>query len=190
MKRKINIEFIIVITAFTVIVFLISKQMCNGPVHVPLKKTVYDTIYNNVLYRDTFTKFIYKTKYVPIPLNVDTQKILKDYYSNRNYDDTLKNDTDAFIRITENISQNKIKDRKLFFINRRPTAIIKTTRIISNKNKIYAGFYVNYVNSVPDGGLSLSFSSPKKLYEVSYSPFSKTFTAGVQFNLYSFGNKK
>jgi hypothetical protein len=55
--------------------------------------------------------------------NVDTTKILSDYFKTRIYRDTLKNDTSAFIKIEETITQNKITKRDLFFKNRRITAI-------------------------------------------------------------------
>lgn len=63
------------------------------------------------------------TEYVLIP--VDTANILKDYFSQVIYKDTVKNDTSALIVLNETILKNRIKMREVIFQNRRPTAIIE-----------------------------------------------------------------
>jgi hypothetical protein len=58
--------------------------------------------------------------------NVDTAAILADYFITRSYDDTLMNDTSAFIALSETVTQNRIMERTLTFQNRRATAITTT----------------------------------------------------------------
>jgi hypothetical protein len=75
--------------------------------------------------------------------NVDTAAILADYFITRSYDDTLMNDTSAFIALGETVTQNRIAERTLTFQNRRPTYI--TTTIVQQQQpaqptlQLYAG---------------------------------------------------
>jgi hypothetical protein len=73
-------------------------------------------------------------------LNVDTAAILRAYFAENLYADTLMNDTSAFIALSETVTQNRIFARSLLFQNRRPTYI--TTTIVQPappKFQLYAG---------------------------------------------------
>lgn len=48
---------------------------------------------------------------VPIPVNVDTLAILRDYYTTRVYFDTLKVEDLGYVAVVDTISQNKIVGR-------------------------------------------------------------------------------
>jgi hypothetical protein len=70
---------------------------------VPVNQLVYRD--GKDIYRDSI---VYKT----VPSNVDTNDIIKNYYSQLIYKDTLKlQDSLGFITITDSISKNKIKGR-------------------------------------------------------------------------------
>ena len=59
--------------------------------------------------------------------DVDTAFILKDYFATRYYDDTLKNDSEGYVRLTESVSHNAIFDRMLYFESRCTDKIITNT---------------------------------------------------------------
>lgn len=147
-----------------------------------------DTIYNDSIIRDTFYKFIYETEFVPVPADVDTQSILRDYFALHHYDDTLKNDTSAFIQIKETISENKLQQRELIFINKRPTIINQTTANSpqSLKRNFSAGIYMNSVNRQLDAGGLLEFQNKNVSYEFGYSPFSKAVLFGVKYEFINY----
>jgi hypothetical protein len=66
------------------------------------------------------------TIYVPIPADVDTANILKEYYAKNIYEDKALDDSTALIIVKDTISQNKIWYRKVTYLDRTPT-IINTT---------------------------------------------------------------
>lgn len=82
---------------YTVIQRIIDTQ------YIPKTKTVY---------KDGETIFVEKPIYIDIPVNVDTNAILKDYYSKRVYKDTIKlEDSLGQITLVDTIQENKIKGR-------------------------------------------------------------------------------
>ena len=123
--NKIDFKFLVIVILVLIILLL---RMCDndltekpkdtikidGKEHIILKHTR-DTIYEPVI--ETIYKkgeTIYKDSiiYVETPKIVDTDLIMKDYYSIRIYKDTLKlKDSLGFITITDSISKNKIKGR-------------------------------------------------------------------------------
>lgn len=136
------------------IIVIIIMQMC----HRSDTKVVYkdkhhyrvDSVITIDTLRDT-TRIISKvyipghtdTVYVDIPANVDTAKILKDYYTKYYQVDTLKNDTSALIIVKDTISQNRTQSRQWEFVNNRPTQIInKYYTYVENKpfNLHFGGF--------------------------------------------------
>ena len=58
---------------------------------------------------------------------VDTQAILKEYFYRQVYVRILKDDTGAFIKLTDTVTQNKLCRSKLEFVNRRPITLIENT---------------------------------------------------------------
>lgn len=82
-------------------------------------------------------KTIVKTEYVPVPAtpiptpqpipqDIDTLAILKDYYAKYTYTDEIKMDSIGVVYINDTISQNKIISRSARFEYKLPT-ITKTT---------------------------------------------------------------
>ena len=74
-----------------------------------------------------------------IPADVDTLSILKDYYSQYFYTDTLSLDSLGSIVINDTISKNTILFREI-----QPNVLIPTTTVTNtvfiNKNEFYGGF--------------------------------------------------
>jgi hypothetical protein len=141
MKRY--IDFIIIGIMAIVIAILLFK--CDRTPE-QTTTTVHDTIPGDsvpylvycpkpiYVYRDTGS-----TKYK----DIDTTDIIYDYFSEKYYSDTIKNDTSALIVLNEVITQNDIYKRSFWFQNRRKTSITTTTtnEIIGEipRNKFYLG---------------------------------------------------
>lgn len=62
-------------------------------------------------YRNGKTIYVNIPVEVPVPVEVDTVKILKDYYATRVYFDTLKVEDIGYVAVVDTISQNKIVGR-------------------------------------------------------------------------------
>tara|TARA_R110002124_G_scaffold135028_1_gene297815 strand:- start:12 stop:527 length:516 start_codon:yes stop_codon:yes gene_type:complete len=94
----------------------ITKEI---PVYIPEWKV-------RTEYKDTF---VYR--------DIDTLEILKDYFASYIYFDTLYNDS-ITIRISDTITQNKIKNRSIEYDLLIPTTIITRDSIV-RKRKFYIG---------------------------------------------------
>lgn len=148
---------------------------------------------------ETYTETVYETKYDsvdrniyidrPVPSQVlppDTvfiydeekcEQLFVDHFSKRIYNDTLQNDSFAFISLRDTVFKNKLMGRTLTYRDRTPTEFITTTTTTTNivadrpRYRLYAGPIVTYVKGNGPGfggGLLLS---------------SKTFAAGYSYDI-------
>lgn len=142
----------------------------------------YDTIIQPkpVPYKVTEVQIINDTTYLYHA--VDTAAILADYYSTRYYADTLKDDNEGFVYLTESVSQNTLFDRMLYFESRCTDKIITNT--ISN-----TGFYAVGGIGGNKTGLNLSMgilyqNKKQRLYGAEigyfYKPYLKV-NYGIKF---------
>lgn len=123
--EKIDLKTLLIFVLLIVILFM---RMCQGPnsqkdpkvIKIDGKKyTVVkhevDTIIQKVektVYKDGKTIYVERPIYVNVPPNVDTNYILRNYYSKLVYIDTLKvNDTMGYIVVKDTIFKNKILNR-------------------------------------------------------------------------------
>lgn len=123
--EKIDLKTLLIFVLLIVILFM---RMCQGPssqkdpkvIKIDGKKyTVVkhevDTIIQKVektVYKDGKTIYVERPIYVNVPPNVDTNHILRNYYSKLVYIDTLKvNDTMGYIVVKDTIFKNKILNR-------------------------------------------------------------------------------
>lgn len=98
------------------------------PYKVEIEKPIPKYIYRDTGKVDTFLK------------SVDTSEILSNYFSNIIYSDTLKNDSSAFISLSDTIYKNRIIGRKLYFQNNRTTKIETNQTIVNYKRDgVYLG---------------------------------------------------
>lgn len=134
MKDVLYILVIILISVF----FLTRKQkvITNDIVRTIM---TYDTVYKT----DSFHSISYIPKYKTITdtfwkeLEIDTLKILADYFAIRTSNDTLLNDSSLFVLVNDTIQMNSIKSRN-FVVRRSYPEITKTV-----VNELYLnGFYV------------------------------------------------
>lgn len=131
----------------------------DGKNYELLKHTV-DTVYEEIQVEvptyvpEYITKI--ETVEVQIPANVDSLKIIKDYFSKYEVKDTLLLEGLGKGYITDVISQNKIESRSVKWDYKIPT--ILDTKIVKElpKNQIYVGLNTNFdqlnlINSVGAG---------------------------------------
>ena len=110
--------------------------------------------------------------YIEVPKNVDTFQILKEYYANVTYKDTLiLNDSLGDVKITDVISKNRIKSRN--FIANVKERTITDTLILKEKSKRQLYFGINTTFNKQDiiGSAGVSF-----LYK---DKNDKVFTLGI-----------
>lgn len=172
MIKKILSTIIII----AVIVLSLYLQRKYFPVVKTQTITVTDTIFNDKkifvevpkpypVYRDTGS-----TKIIELPPDSAAiakayLKLYKDFFAINYYNDTLKNDTIAFISLQEKVSQNQVQSRSFVYQNRQPTVINTTTKIINKpKNQLYIGLQGGVNNISP--GIMLK---TKKGYQIKLS---------------------
>lgn len=133
------------VTIIFLILFIILMRMCQGSKSVPDKPKItivesikYDTIYNEV------TKYVPKWTEKKLPpdtvyKDVDTAAILKNYFAEYTYSDTINHDT-VKIYINDKVSKNKIisRDVKYKILYPIKTITIKEKHYI-NQREFYIG---------------------------------------------------
>jgi hypothetical protein len=145
-----------------------------------------DTVRDLRVVRDTFYSFHYKTVAVPVPVEVDTAGILSAYFERHYYSDTLKNDSDAFIRVDELVTENLISSRELTFINRRPTEIINKVEVIPKENErreFSFGAALLFKDREFEPGLRVGIRQKRVSYDFTFFPLSGAVMMGVDFNV-------
>jgi hypothetical protein len=148
----------IIIFGLVIVIFLLN--MCSteksddgrtvkiaGKTYTIIKHEV-DTVVlpvNQIVYRDG--KDIYREQivYKSVPSNIDTNDIIKNYYSQLIYKDTLKlNDSLGYISIVDTIFNNSISNRKWeSHVNK---FIVKDITIVKElpKNQFFVGGFAGF----------------------------------------------
>ena len=149
-----------------------------------------DTVTVTRIVHDTIT--ILDTLYVPqikyryrvqVDTVIDTVEVIKEYYTKNFYFDVLKNDSNAFISVSDTIYQNQIISRESV-VKVYPTTIYTTNTITEyekRRNKVFVGVGVN--GWVDRFGASVNFgllTRKDHLYTLGYDPIN----SNVNFNMY------
>ena len=114
-KLATNLVFI----ALAVVIALLLFRSCTEPeiVEKVVTKHTRDTVYvtKEVKVPEYIPKWRTKVEYKEkeVPMEVDTTEILKDYFSEYVYDDTLNLDSLGYGILHDTISENKIKSRSI-----------------------------------------------------------------------------
>ena len=151
--KKIDLKTLLIIGLIVVILLM---RMCDGSGEVDNKKVVkidgkkYEVIKHTVdtvivpveqtVYKEGKTIYKEKVIYVDVPHVVDTNNILKEFFSKVVYKDTLKlKDSLGYIVVTDTITKNSILNR-LFDAKVNKTTI-KETLIVKDlpNNQVYIG---------------------------------------------------
>lgn len=133
------------------------------------------------------------TLYVPIDLGAsDSSKIALEYtriynkFAETNvYDDVLKDDTLAFIRLRENVQYNSITNRELIFLDRTPVVNITNTKYVYTTS-IVGGIEAGTTGVEIGAGL---ITKRNNFAKISYDPFNKTTRGSVYMSIFNFKSK-
>lgn len=146
-------------TIVILVIIILLMQQCNGsgvslfnrntkpiePKVVTETITIWDTleIEKEVYVPKWRTKVVkeYDTIEVIMPQDVDTLSILRDYYTEYQYIDTIFIDSLGYITLTDTISRNTILNRDPEFNIQIPTKIVNNN-IYINEREFYAGMGV------------------------------------------------
>lgn len=134
---------------------------------VPVKQTVFKE--GKTIYKDV-------PIYVNVPPDVDTNQILKDFYSKVVYKDTIKlKDSLGYITITDTITKNSILNRLLDANINKTT--VKETMIVKElpNNQVYIGGVVGF-----DRTNIVNFFGPNLVLKTKKD---KMFSLGVGYGL-------
>jgi hypothetical protein len=179
----------IIIVALLVIIFL--QRECNHETpHANQTVTLYDTIHDTLPYPVTHyvPKLIYKdTGHVRWQTQpVDTPAILSAYFERHFYKDTLINDTNALIVVSDTISRNRIIYRSPLL--RIYPHIIRQTTIITQKapdrRKLFLG--IGAGRNLNRFGFSVNIlylSKKEHGYSFSYDVLNKSFYVGMYWKI-------
>jgi len=165
---RIHIIYILIITLLVGIIIYFSTQNKPDVEKVKIKKTieiipvkvetpVYVPKWRTKVETITETKIDIDTFYTPI----DTNEILKDYYSKYAYQDTIKIDTFGNIVISDTITKNYIIARKIQSNLEIPKITIEKTTYLNNR-ELYAGIgLVGGTNQISYIGAEMLYKNKK-----------------------------
>ncbi len=179
----------LIIVALLVIVFL-QRECSHETPYRTETKTLFDTIHDTVPYPVIryLPKLIYKdtgsVKWRSQP--VDTPAILSAFFARNFYKDTLLNDTNALIVVSDTISRNQIIYRSPLL--RIYPHIIRQTKYIkqktSGRRKLFLG--IGAGRNLNRFGLSanmLYITKKEHGYSFSYDVLNKSFYVGMYWKI-------
>jgi len=159
------------------ITFLLMRS-CNPEPPVQIVQTS-DTFYlpgDIVKTVDTIPKPYPVAVLVPeyLPAVIDTPAIIAHYYTINIYDQVLKDDSSAYIRLIDTLNQNLLHGRYMEFMNRRQTAIIHNTATTllpqTPKLNIYAGLGLSSSDTLTCISLPGMLTYNRQVFMYSYIP--------------------
>ena len=135
-----NIQSLLIVVLI-VVIFLMRS--CSGKDTPTEPQIIRDTIVESIIIEKTYPIYTPKVKYITkvdidtFSTPIDTSAILSDYYAIKTYEDKQVLDSLNLV-ITDTISQNQIKSRKISYTFTYPRSTIRET-IILNKRELYFG---------------------------------------------------
>jgi len=116
--------------------------------------------------------------YQPIPKDVDSMAVIRDYFTIRQYKDSTENDT-VKITIQESVGQNRVMERKIDWRLKLPiTTVIETHT--ERTRKLLIGGLVSKDSLRTGLYLSAAYQNKKDMiFVVGYDPFLRTGMGGV-----------
>lgn len=190
LKKILQLDFKTLLIATLIIVILLLRMCTPKPPTEPgdiikvdgekyeVIKRIRDTQYIpqiKTVYKPGEKIYVETPIYIDVPVDVDTNAIIKDYYSKRVYKDTIKlQDSLGFVSITDTIQENKLKGR-LFYSNINKI-LVKDSIIVKQlpKNQLYFGGVVG-----ADRVGVINFFGPNFIYKTKSD---KMYSLGVGLN--------
>lgn len=120
--------------------------------------------YDSISYKDSL---VYQ--------KVDTASILRRYFTQYFYQDTIRDSTFLAI-LREVVTENRIVDRKLDVQNLRPQAITYATTVINPEPRLFLGPAVSYNGTIGFGG-SVMYINNNNAYQVTGDVSNRIITA-------------
>ena len=136
----------------------------------PKKEVEFKTITNTIMVTDsTYNQIIDTLEIVDIPANIDTLKVINDYYSKFNYKRSFE-DKYINIRLNDTVFNNQIFTGNLEY----------TIKNFPVKKEFKYGVGLNYINDVGIG-VGMQYFRNNLNYSVFYYPSSKILGFGVVY---------
>jgi len=192
MKAKGNHIYIAIIIGLGL--WILFMETCNKCPKITMTTDTITTIeYDTIIHDSLIPKPIpYEVTLPPDTIRyVDSAyciAIARSYYSRNIYNDTLQDDTSAFIKIEDTTYKNELQRRRLTFINRRPTKITtiinQSTSSIEAKNKFYVGVSVGRETTQFGIGVNAMLVTKKnQAYSGMYDIMNKDFYGTIYYNI-------
>lgn len=192
-SKIIDIKTIIIVVLLVLLALSWGKKPNSIGDSVNIIDSITWNVKDSLIIKDTI---VYNQKdtivphYVTIPvydtLGIDTNEIVRDYFSKQHYQDTLVNDAELFFTLNEDVYRNRITGRTFSYVNKLPKYKVKTKTVYRSKSVYKAKFYVGG-NITTTGGFYIGglYTTPHKgAYNVTYDPINKNFNLGVYFKLF------
>ena len=123
-------------------------------------------------------KTIVKHDSVFVTEDVDTTAILLQYLSTVHVDDTIQNDSIAYIIVSDDISQNRIVKRTVAI------KVYPLIKPIKPRRKVYAGLSIGGgINRFTFGGTMLYQDRRDNIYGISYYPIERIVMVSVYWKI-------
>ena len=165
--------------------YIMFLRECSSP-RVVTNHTTDTVIYRDSIYipkLDTlyFTDTIYKDSVISRIIErekIDTVYIIREHFTYSTYKDTILNDSNGLIVISDTLYRNKIKSRynqiKLYPQRFKPTL----------RNKLFLGFGVGgWIDRFSLQGSVGLLTKRDNLYTISYDPINKDVSLGMYWKL-------
>jgi hypothetical protein len=123
---------------------------------------------------------------VEVPVLVDSLAIFEAFFRRYVYQRILRDDSLAYIRLTDTISQNRFTGSSLEYINRKPTQIVYNTTTVSNEvNKVFLGPAIggSLNGSLALGGSALLVTKRENAYGITADPFNRSLMATAYWKI-------
>ena len=112
-------------------------------------------------------------------------KMYNDFNATNVYNDTIRDDSLAFISIEEKVNRNQLFDRKVTFVDRTP--IVYRDNVINKQRISLVGGLSADVETSLSFSLNAGLVTPtNKVFAVSYDPFTQTYRGTVMIPIFSF----
>lgn len=136
----------------------------------PKKEVEFKTITNTIMVTDSnYTQIIDTLEIVDLPANIDTLKVINDYYSKYNYKREFE-DKYINIKLNDTIYQNQIFSGNLEY----------TIKDFPVQKSYKYGVGLNYLNTL-GVGVTMQYLKNNLNYSVYYYPSSNTLGFGVVY---------
>jgi hypothetical protein len=133
--------------------------------------------------RDTIYEPIDLTKFDSARIAEEYLKLYDTFAETKIYDDILKDDTLALIRLREKVQYNSIFDRQLYYEHRTPTVYITNTNTLIDKRvSVIGGMSVNHTVNLGAGLVT----ARNAVYIVNYDPINNRYGGSIYLPVFNF----